>query len=161
MQQTESTRTSRADRERHEKEGDGGPLLGALLRRCHRAVESHVDRGFREAGLVPPRGAVMQPLGENPAGMRLTDLATRAGITKQSMSELVNAMVDAGYVERVADEDDGRARRLRLTRKGRSVGRIARELVRQVEAEWAEAVGRKRVEELRDTLERVVERCGY
>ncbi|MGZ5967459.1 MAG: MarR family winged helix-turn-helix transcriptional regulator [Polyangiales bacterium] len=132
---------------------DRGPLLGALLRRCHRAIEANLERGFREAGLVPVHGAATQPLWDRPEGMRLTELAAIAGITKQSMGELVSAMESAGYVERVPDERDARARLVRLTRKGRSAGRLARKLVREVESAWAKKIGAQRLEQLRETLQ--------
>lgn len=137
---------------RVQREADDGPLLGALLRVCHRAVVLRLDQGFRVAGLTPPQGAVTQPLWDEPRGLRLTNLAGRAGITKQSMGELASAMEKAGYVEGVADPSDARARLLRLTPKGRSAGRLARKLVRDVELEWTEVVGPVRMDALRETL---------
>jgi DNA-binding MarR family transcriptional regulator len=47
---------------------------------------------------------------------------------------------------------DARARLLRLTAKGRSAGRLARKLVREVELEWTEVVGPARIDALRETL---------
>jgi len=135
-----------------QREADEGPLLGALLRVCHRAVVLRLEEGFRAAGLAPLQGAVTQPLWAEPRGLRLTDLARRAGITKQSMGELAAAMEKAGYVEGVADPSDARARLLRLTPKGRSAGRLARKLVREVELEWTEVVGAARIDALRETL---------
>jgi DNA-binding MarR family transcriptional regulator len=134
------------------READEGPLLGALLRLCHRAVVLRLDQGFRAAGLTPPQAVVTQPLWDEPRGLRLTDLARRAGITKQSMGELAAAMEKAGYIEGIADPSDARARLLRLTAKGRSAGRLARKLVREVELEWTEVVGPARIHALRDTL---------
>jgi DNA-binding MarR family transcriptional regulator len=138
-------------------QSDQGPLLGALLRIAHQQVLDRIEQRFREKGLVMLAGAVTQPLWDRPEGMRLTELAQYAGITKQSMSELVERMVNAGYVERIADPDDGRARRLRLTRLGRKVGPIGRAAVREVEDEWAARIGRKRVEALREALREIVE----
>ena len=45
-----------------------------------------------------------------PAGIRLTDLAARAGITKQAMAELVAEIERRGYLQRTADPADRRAR---------------------------------------------------
>ena len=129
-----------------------GPLLGALLRICHAEVQTALDDGFARAGYPRLHGAATQPLWDAPDGLRLTELAQIAGVSKQAMAEMVDAMVEAGYVERVADPADGRARRLRLTRRGREAGVFARKLVREVEARWETRVGVRRVVELRDTL---------
>ena len=135
-----------------ERPADEGPLLGALLRVCHQLVVARLDRGFREANLPPLQTAATQPLWDEPGGLRVTDLARRAGITKQSMGEMVDAMEDARYLERVPDPSDARARLVRLSARGRAAGRLARKLVREVEDEWAEAVGATRVAALRETL---------
>jgi DNA-binding MarR family transcriptional regulator len=134
--------------------GDRGPLLGALLRRSHMIVAARVDAGLLAEGLEPLQGAVTQPLWDAP--MRLTDLAAAAGITKQSMSELVERMIDAGYVERIPDASDGRARLLRLTHKGQRASRIARQVVRDVEAEWCARFGTERVEAMERLLREIV-----
>ena len=131
----------------------GGPLLGALLRLCHGQVQAALDEGFARAGYPRLHGAVTQPLWDAPDGLRLTELADIAGVSKQAMAELVDAMVGAGYVERVPDPTDGRARRLRLTKLGRDAGVLARKLVREVEAHWEARIGKRRVAELRTTLQ--------
>ena len=132
---------------------DDGPLLGALLRLCHAEVQQAIDEGFARRGLPRLQGSVTQPLFDHPAGLRLTELARIASVSKQAMAEAVDAMSDAGYVERVADPDDGRARRIRLTRRGRDAGVHARELVREVEARWQQRVGKAKVDALRATLQ--------
>jgi DNA-binding MarR family transcriptional regulator len=71
-------------------------------------------------------------------GCRLTALATRSGMTHQSMGELVHALQRAGYVERQSDPDDGRARIIRLTGKGQDLVRQALHEIRQIEAAWQE-----------------------
>jgi DNA-binding MarR family transcriptional regulator len=69
------------------------------------------------------------------------------------MGALVDHLARRGYVERVADPDDARAARIRLTARGRTFGKAVRALVRAVEAEWAERIGARRVEELKAALE--------
>jgi len=104
-------------------------------------------------GVQPAHSAVIQPLWDLPMGARLTTLARASRITKQSMSALVSDLEAAGYVERVADPDDARASRVRLTARGRSYARAVRAFARGVEADWAERVGAQRIEELRSALE--------
>ena len=53
-------------------------------------------------------------------GIRLTELADKAGITKQAMSELVTDLERLGYLQRRADPNDGRAKLIRFTDKGRA-----------------------------------------
>lgn len=130
----------------------GGPLIGALLRLAHGRVAAHLAHGLAAAGDPPLHGAATQPLFDHPEGLRLTELAARAGVTKQAMAEMVEAMIAAGYVERAQDPTDGRARRLRLTRYGREVGRRVRALVLEIEARWAAQVGAARIDALLETL---------
>src|SRR5919199_2989010 len=51
-------------------------------------------------------------------GSRLTELAERSGITKQAVGEAVAELEQLGYVERVPDPSDGRAKIIRLTPRG-------------------------------------------
>lgn len=89
------------------------------------------------------------------AGARLTDLANRARITKQSMGELVRELEDLGYVERRVDPADGRARIITFTDRGRRASDIGVAEILATEAEWAQEVGAERVKALRETLERL------
>ena len=140
------------------KNRERGPRLGALLRLCHQAFFNRLAAKLQQAGHTPVQGAVIQPLWDHPEGMRLTELAAHAGMTKQSMGELVDKMEAVGYVERVADPADRRATRIRYTRKGLKVAHVTRALLLEVEAEWAGAIGRSRLESLRGTLVAILER---
>lgn len=136
-------------------ESDAGPLLGALFRHARReaivAAESAVAKaGFH--GVREAHFAITQRLWDLPRGARLTDLADYSGVTKQSMSALVDDLEAAGYLERVADPDDGRARVVRFTARGRKLAVVLRGAVRNVEADWAQRVGTARLETLRATM---------
>src|SRR5213082_2643663 len=97
----------------------------------------------------------------DPDGSRLTDLADRAGMTKQSVGEVTSDLEQRGYLERVADSSDGRAKIIRLTAHGREVYAIGRQLIDELEHEWAERYGTERVAALREALEVVTaERLG-
>jgi DNA-binding MarR family transcriptional regulator len=94
-------------------------------------------------------------------GSRLTDLAERANMTKQSVGEFTTDLERRGYIERVADPQDGRAKIIRLTPEGQHVHAIGRQLIDELESEWAERYGEARVAALRDALEAVTaERVG-
>jgi DNA-binding MarR family transcriptional regulator len=96
-----------------------------------------------------------------PQGSRLTDLAERARMTKQSVGEVASDLERRGYVERVPDPSDGRAKIIRLTPRGREVQAIGRRLITDVERDWAERYGEERVAALREALEAITaERLG-
>jgi DNA-binding MarR family transcriptional regulator len=57
----------------------------------------------------------------DPGGTRLTELAARAGITRQPMTKLVSVLKQQGYLERRPDPSDGRARIVRPTLTGRQM----------------------------------------
>jgi DNA-binding MarR family transcriptional regulator len=87
--------------------------------------------------------------------MRLTDLASFAGITKQSAGELVDDLVKLGYVERIADPDDRRAKLICLTERGREAQRVGFGLFAELEQRWAAKFGDERLEQLRELLEQI------
>jgi DNA-binding MarR family transcriptional regulator len=137
-------------------EAETEPLLGALLRIPYQAmmvdaVEPALAAGFADIRLA--HLPALQALTRRPAGLRATDLAAEARITKQSMGYLVDSLEAGGYVERVPDPSDGRAKVVRLTTKGRAAVRAIRGAVRQAEADWAARIGADRVAQLRAILE--------
>jgi DNA-binding MarR family transcriptional regulator len=89
----------------------------------------------------------------DPEGTRLTELAERAHMTKQSVGEVASDLEQRGYVERVPDPADGRAKIIRLTERGREAQQTGRGLIEEIEGEWAERFGEERLAALRDALE--------
>jgi len=117
-----------------------------------RHVETRVIDGVREAGhdMTLAQARLAARIGEH--GTRLTDLAEQAQVTKQSAGFLVDQLEGAGYVERVPDPADARARLVRFTDKGREVVAAARKVERQVLREWQRHLGPERFAALRDAL---------
>jgi DNA-binding MarR family transcriptional regulator len=74
-------------------------------------------------------------------GSRLTDLAEAAGMTKQSMGDLVDQCEAWGLVTREADPLDARARRVTFTPTGLAWLQAFRDAVTQAESEFRAAVG--------------------
>ena len=132
------------------------PLLGALLRKPYQVlVGDGIEPALASAGYGDIRSAhfpVLHALTANPRGLRSTDLAAYARITKQSMGYLVDHLVEGGYVERVQDRGDGRAKVVRLTERGWELSQAIRDAVRQVEDDWSNRIGPDRVEHLRQIL---------
>jgi DNA-binding MarR family transcriptional regulator len=101
----------------------------------------------------PGHGCVFGTI--DPEGSRLTDLAERAGMTKQTVGEVTSDLEKLGYVERVPDPSDGRAKIIRLTARGRDAHAIGRGLIDGIEHDWADRFGSERVAALRDLLEEI------
>lgn len=74
-------------------------------------------------------------------GSRLTDLADRAGMTKQAMGDLVTQCEAWGLVMRKPDPHDARARLVTFTETGLAWLRAFRDAVQQAEAEFRAEVG--------------------
>ena len=133
-----------------------GPGLGALLRFAYEDFCERTLVWLKESGHDAIQLAhlqVTQPLWDAPKGLRLTALARARRITKQSVGALVNHLEKEGYVERVADPDDARAVRVRLTARGRSFVHDIRDFVDGAEADWSVRIGARHFEELRTALE--------
>jgi len=124
-------------------------LREAFITLNDRAIERLAERGH---GVVrPAHGAVFQYLDD--AGTPVARLAERAQMTKQAMAELVLHLERHGYVVRVADPHDRRAKLVTPTDKGREVFAIAQELVPEIEHEIDDLLGPRGATALRASLE--------
>jgi DNA-binding MarR family transcriptional regulator len=132
--------------------------LAALLDVAAQGMLGEFRGELEQAGYAeirPTHGCVFRFL-RSGEGMRLTELATFAGMTKQSVGEIVDDLVTLGYVERVPDPADRRAKLIRLTQKGAQASKVGYDLFGEIEARWAERYGEERVAELRELLEEIV-----
>lgn len=91
-------------------------------------------------------------MGIDPQGTRLSVLADRAQIAKQTATALVDRLERAGYVERVPDPSDGRARLVRMTGRAEAALPVARAEEARIEAEWQAHLGDRRMAQLRQAL---------
>jgi DNA-binding MarR family transcriptional regulator len=105
----------------------------------------------------PAHGNVFQQIGAE--GARVSDMAERAQMTKQGMAELVAYLEARGYVERVTDPTDRRAKIVRLTDKGWAVVPVAESSINRTERRWRECVGAERLAEARAVLESLLFDC--
>ncbi|WP_233625490.1 MarR family winged helix-turn-helix transcriptional regulator [Actinoplanes sp. ATCC 53533] len=127
--------------------------LGLLLLLPYRSMEARVFAALAAAGFddfTPAQARVFQRIA--PGGSRLTDLAEQAQITKQSAGFLVDQLAKAGYVERVPDPTDARARLVRIAPRGARAVPLAAAIVAEVEAEWTTHLGADRIARLREIL---------
>ena len=131
----------------------GPPLMGALLRMAFETVQRRMLDSLHVAGfgdLDTAHLTVLQWPG--PDGMRPSDLAVRLHMSKQALNYMLGELERLGYLERLPDPDDLRARRIALTPRGHEIIVVIRKAVRATERDWAAALGGDRVEELRSLL---------
>jgi len=127
--------------------------LGVLLFVANRALEQRAFDAVVAAGftdITPAQARVAARVG--PEGTRVSDLAEQARVTKQSAAFLIEQLEAAGYVERVPDLTDGRARLVRLTTRAHQVVQAANAEVERVLAEWSDHVGEQRLRQMHATL---------
>ena len=128
--------------------------LGALLRTPFEAMLDYNYAALAKAGfddLRPAHGAVLRHMSRD--GLRVTELAALARMTKQSMAELVEYLRKRGYVELMPDPADGRAKLVTLTDRGWKVHGMLVKISRAFERECARDLGEERWRQLRGLLE--------
>jgi DNA-binding MarR family transcriptional regulator len=128
--------------------------IGELLRNPNAARVRHVERGFAAAGhpaVRPPHMPVLEYI-DRERGSRVTYLAEHANVTPQAMGEVVGHLERHGYVERVPDPTDGRAKLVRLTARGHDLYALAVRLVTDLETEWAGRLGERKLRQLKRLL---------
>ncbi|GGK10175.1 MarR family transcriptional regulator [Pilimelia anulata] len=134
------------------------PNLGLLCFIAYRAIEARVFEAVAAAGhgdVTPAQGRLFAQL--RPEGSRLTELAARARVTKQTAGFLVDQLERAGYVVRTRDPADARARLVRIAPRGEAVIAAARRAEAAVEAEWTRHLGARAAGQLRGALTRLRE----
>jgi len=133
--------------------------IARLLLRAVRAVQaSYIERlqqrghpGLR-TGHIPVL-AGLDP--ESPAGTRITDLANRAGMTRQMMGRLVRELEELDYVDSQSDPTDQRAVIVTLTERGTKFLADAPAAIADVERDYADLLGADELHRLREALVRL------
>ena len=141
--------------------GDERPNLGILLRVPYQEVVRRVTAGLSEAGfddLRPAHSVVFQHIDAD--GSRLTSLAERAQMAKQSMGYLVDYLEQRSYLERRPDPTDRRAALISLTEQGWGVVRASLAVIAALEEEWTRELGDEAAARLRETLGRLGQIAG-
>lgn len=131
-------------------------LIGALLRVPAQAIHRRIITELNVAGFTElrvPHMAVLQFPG--PDGVRPSALAERAGMSKQAMNQLLRSLEALGYLARSDAPDEGRARIIRLTKRGRAAYARIHEILREIEEEWSAELGSAHFTQLKDLLLRI------
>lgn len=133
------------------------PLI-AIVDRATRLLANDMLRAAHERGHVQLRPGHSPVFATLPAdGARASDMALRAGITKQSMGEAIRDMVDLGLVEMTRDPDDRRAKLVTWTEAGRQVAQDGKRHMYALEQVWKDKFGEENYEIAREVLEGIVE----
>jgi len=133
--------------------------IGRLFLRAHRAYSVRAIAKLRErgyTGLNLEHTSLLANL--DLEGTNISTLATRTGITKQSMGQLVAELEQQGFLERVSDPADKRASLVKFTERGWDFLRDAHELKLELDAEYSNLLGKERLEELYSLLAELVEK---
>ncbi len=132
---------------------------GALLGFCSRAFNDRTAEKIQAAGHPIVRVshlAMMRNMDEN--GTRITELARRAGMTKQAMGQLVREFQELGYVVLRPDPTDRRAKLATYTELGQSLAEVAERSTEEVQGEFKRALGKGGMKELWKLLARLFDR---
>jgi DNA-binding MarR family transcriptional regulator len=130
------------------------PTVPALVSLVAASGGPQLRAAFAAAGLDgirPAQSVALVPLAAG--GMHASDLADRLRVSRQAVAQAITALERHGYVSRVPDPVDARARIIELTPRGRHALRVMRSNALELEKRWREVLGERRLGELRDTLQ--------
>jgi DNA-binding MarR family transcriptional regulator len=131
-----------------------GFLLAKASQRWNELLyERFVERGFAE--VRPAYGSILVPLLEED-GLRMGQLATRARLSKQTMTTMVRLLERAGLVLRERDAADGRAFRIHLTDRAREFQPVAEEVLAELDELVARGLGTEETTALQRALKGVI-----
>lgn len=133
-------------------------LIGALLRVPAQAIHRRLIKELNAAGfdeLRLPHMAVLNFPG--PDGVRPGTLAERSGMSKQAINQLLGSLEGLGYIVRSDVPDEGSARVVHFTKRGRAAYSKIHDILRDVEREWSAELGPRRFAQLKELLSLVWE----
>jgi DNA-binding MarR family transcriptional regulator len=129
------------------------PPLGLLAARLAAVLEAELFSHLHSSGfpdLRPRHASLLTTL--EPSGARLTVLAERAGVSPQSMGEVVDDLERKGYLERTEDPTDRRARLIGFTPKGLGALTECLSIAERIESRLVTEIGRSPYDATRQVL---------
>ncbi len=133
-----------------------GPMTAAAVLRVATQLVDGIQEGLARRGfddVRPAHGFAFARI----SGTRATtaDLAAHLGITKQAAAQLVDHLVEHGYLTREADPRDGRAKLLVLTPRGWACTTAAEQAANDVVQRWKAQLPPKQFAVMRDALNKI------
>lgn len=149
--QRETVESTLGDRYKHNLGRD----INFLSRELSRSLmEKSVARGYK--GLKLNWDTVFLNLNFR-EGSRLVDLAQVNGLSKQAMSQIVADIEQHGYLAKQEDPEDGRARKLKLTARGRKLVQDSLEAYEELEREYEALIGKEKIDTLKQIVSELVQ----
>lgn len=132
--------------------------LGVALFIPYRYTEDRMFRALQDAGFddwTLAQCRVFQRIAHD--GSRLTDLADQAQMTKQSAGVMVDQLERLGYVRRVPDPSDARARLIVIEQRGQRALEVAGATLDDILSEWKAYLGTRNFTLLQQILDQLRE----
>ena len=133
------------------------PMIGVVAR-AYREMRADMIRVAHARGhtvIKPAHNDVFATLPLE--GARASDMAARAGITRQSMGEIIRELVDLGILEMHPDPTDGRAKIVKFSEHGLAHIAAGKQHIMEMEQRFVEEFGAEDCETARRVLEGIVE----
>ncbi|OBB68537.1 MarR family winged helix-turn-helix transcriptional regulator [Mycobacterium sp. 852014-50255_SCH5639931] len=133
---------------------DWQPTVPALVNLVAASGAPRLRAAFAAAGLDgirPGQAVALVPLAAG--GLHASDLADRLQVSRQAVAQAITGLERHGYVTRVPNPLDARARIIELTPRGRQALRVMRSSAVELERQWEQTLGRQRLAALRETLQ--------
>lgn len=86
--------------------------------------------------------------------VRPTEIARALGLSRQAINQAAKPLIERGLVSLDTDPDDGRCKILRVSDEGQPLFANATGIMKGMERELQDRLGKRRVESLRDALMR-------
>ena len=122
--------------------------LEAMTKRLH--ADLGAQGGFAHPELRGSHRRLLQMI--PPGGIRITDLARRADMTKQALGEFMDWLEQAGFVASGRDPADGRVRLITRTEQGDAAAIEAQRAIEAVERSWRTEIGAARYDAMKQVL---------
>jgi DNA-binding MarR family transcriptional regulator len=130
-----------------------GQTVPALVQQLARWGTERLRADFERQGMTglrPVHTLVLIPL--LGGGRHASNLAEHLGVSRQAVAQVLATLERDGYVQRIADPGDARAKLVCLTPRGRAALRAVRACAHAVEQDWQQRLGAERLADFRDTL---------
>lgn len=137
---------------------DSDAAVAMLILRAAAQIADGIQHGLAERGFTdvrPAHGFAFARI--SAGGASMVDVAASLGVTKQAASQLVEQLVQRGYVTRETDPGDARSRILALTERGWACTRAAEQAAADTTQTWRRQLGATAIDALHCTLQAVVQ----
>jgi DNA-binding MarR family transcriptional regulator len=126
--------------------------------RATTTIGRDLSAGKAWGGLSPSEYGVLYALTQAPTGIRISDLGKDVLLTQPGLTRLAARLVHKGFIQRLADPDDGRATRLVLTDEGRAIQRRVGSIhAREITVSMAKNLSAEELIHLRDLCAKILQ----